>query len=67
MLQVTVHGMKTEETTKYTKHTKGDVQWNSAIFRESGTSESPSILFWRLFSCISWFVSFLPRERLLLR
>jgi hypothetical protein len=59
--------MKTEETTKYTKHTKREAQWNSAIFRESSTSESLSILFWRLFSCIScvsWLFSFLPRERL---
>jgi hypothetical protein len=28
---VTAHGMKTEETTKYTKHTKGEAQWMEAL------------------------------------
>jgi hypothetical protein len=64
LILVAVHGIKTEETTKYTKHTKGEAQWNSATFRESSTSESLSILFRRLFSCISWFFWFPPRERL---
>ena len=44
-----VHGRKTEETTKHTKHTKGEAQWNSAVFRDSSTHQSLSILFGVLF------------------
>jgi hypothetical protein len=36
-----VHGRKTEETTK---HTKGEAQWNSAVFRDSSTHQSPFCL-----------------------